>query len=281
MKFFVAALVLLVGCRDRTETKTEPAVAPAGSAPAPIPLPVTAQPVTGPISPPVDLATPPATAARTMSGVASIVLERGTTTQKPAPGDRIRVHYTAWAADGTVFDSSVQRGVPETILLAAAPRAWAEVVADMTVGEKRRLWIPEAVASSGRAGQPRGMLVYEVQLMAIVETPAAPADLANAPADATKTSSGLAYKRLVTGEGTVHPTEANMLVVDYSGWAADGTIVESTVTSGRHTERPLSGMLPGIAEALRLMVEGDTMRLWLADKPKGMVVVDVTLLAIK
>ena len=82
---------------------------------------------------------------------------------------------------------------------------WGETVALMVVGEKRRAWIPEALAYKGRADRPKGMLVFEIELMAFNEMPVAPADVAAAPADAVKTKSGLASKVLHAGTGVRKP----------------------------------------------------------------------------
>ena len=215
-----------------------------------------------PIPAPPDLAAPPATAQRLASGVTTSVLTKGSGTRRPKVGDLVTVDYTAWDASGSVFDSSVQRGSPETLPLAAAPRAWREAVEQMTVGEKRRIWIPEDLAAQGRTAA-RGQLVYDVELVRISSPPAAPSDLARPPSDATRTASGLVYKRLVAGTGKVHPTDANMLTVHYTGWTQDGTMLESTVLYGRPAERTLAAMSTGLAEALRAMVQGDKIRIWM------------------
>ena len=76
----------------------------------------------------------------------------------------------------------------------------------MVPGEKRRLWIPEALAYKGQAGQPKGMLVFDVDARSSMPEPSAPADVKAPPADAKKTASGLAYKVLKKGIGARHPT---------------------------------------------------------------------------
>ena len=64
----------------------------------------------GGIPAPDDVARPPASAETTASGLASRVLEAGTGTEHPTATSTVRVHYTGWQTDGTMFDSSVQRG---------------------------------------------------------------------------------------------------------------------------------------------------------------------------
>lgn len=271
-------LLALASCRDPSSARKEGPAAGSGSVSAVSPPPADAasdvaavapvRPVQA-IPPPPDLAAPPTSATRTESGVASVVLVRGTGKRRPQPGDVITVDYTAWNAAGEVFDSSVQRGTPETLPFASAPRAWREAVAEMTVGERRRIWIPEAVAAQGRTTAPAGALVYEVTLRAISAPPEAPADLSGPPASAIHTASGLAYKILVAGRGKVHPDSTTMLVVHYTSWAADGTLVESTVPHGRPIERTLADMNPAFAEVLPSMVAGEKVRVWVSPSRAG------------
>ena len=119
---------------------------------------------------PSDVAAIPANARRTASGLASRVLTRGTGQSHPAATSRVEVHYTGWTTDGRMFDSSVQRGTPATFPLNGVIAGWTEVVQLMVEGETRRAWIPAALAygDSPRAGAPRGMLVFDIQLIRIV-----------------------------------------------------------------------------------------------------------------
>ena len=77
------------------------------------------------------------------------------------------VHYTGWTTDGTMVDSSIQRGTPATFPLSAVIPGWTEGVQLMVVGEARRLWIPEDLAYKGRPGPPAGDLVFDVVLLGI------------------------------------------------------------------------------------------------------------------
>jgi hypothetical protein len=115
---------------------------------------------------PADVATPPANAERTASGLASVVLKPGVG-PKPGPKSVVMVHYTGWTTDGRAFDSSVARGQPATFPLDRIIKGWGEGVQLMSVGEERRLWIPEALAFQGRRGAPPGMLVFDVELLGI------------------------------------------------------------------------------------------------------------------
>ena len=114
---------------------------------------------------PPDVAAPPKDAAKTSSGLASKVLTQGTGKVHPKASDSVTVNYTGWTTDGKMFDSSVVRGEPATFPLNRVIAGWTEGLQLMVVGEKRRLWIPEALAYRGR--DPKGMLVFDVELLKI------------------------------------------------------------------------------------------------------------------
>ena len=118
---------------------------------------------------PEDVAAPPKDAKKTKSGLASKVLEKGEGDKKPKPEERVKVHYTGWTTDGKMFDSSVTRGEPAVFPLNRVIPGWTEGVGLMVEGEKRRLWIPEELAYKGQPGRPQGMLVFDVELIEIVE----------------------------------------------------------------------------------------------------------------
>lgn len=116
---------------------------------------------------PTDVAAPPADATTTSSGLATKVLKTGTGANQPKPASRVRVHYSGWTTDGKMFDSSVARNEPISFGLNQVIAGWTEGVQLMVEGETRRLWIPEALAYGGRAGAPKGMLVFDVELIKI------------------------------------------------------------------------------------------------------------------
>ena len=116
---------------------------------------------------PADVAAPPPDAATTPSGLATKVQQPGTGTRHPGASSRVRVHYTGWTTDGKMFDSSVARNEPISFGLNQVIAGWTEGVQLMVEGEKRRLWIPEKLAYGGRPGSPKGMLVFDVELIRI------------------------------------------------------------------------------------------------------------------
>ena len=116
---------------------------------------------------PSDVATVPPNASTTSSGLASRVLKKGSGSQRPGPTSLVTVHYSGWTTDGKQFDSSVTRGTPATFRLDQVIAGWTEGLQLMVQGEKRRLWIPQSLAYKGRPGRPGGMLVFDVELIAI------------------------------------------------------------------------------------------------------------------
>jgi FKBP-type peptidyl-prolyl cis-trans isomerase FklB len=90
----------------------------------------------------------------------------------PSSSDRVKVHYTGKLIDGTVFDSSVQRGTPATFGVTQVIKGWVEALQQMPVGSKWELVIPSELAyGASGAGQhigPHSTLVFEVELLDIV-----------------------------------------------------------------------------------------------------------------
>ena len=120
---------------------------------------------------PPDVSSVPADASRTPSGLASRVLQPGKGTRHPRPNSEVTVHYSGWTTDGKMFDSSVVRNEPATFGLDQVIPGWTEGVQMMVEGEKRRFWIPAALAYGerpSRPGAPAGMLVFDIELLKIV-----------------------------------------------------------------------------------------------------------------
>ena len=116
---------------------------------------------------PADVTAPPADAVTTATGLATKVQKPGTGTRHPSSTSRVRVHYTGWTTDGKMFDSSVQRNETIAFGLNQVIPGWTEGVQLMVEGETRRLWIPEKLAYRGQPGAPKGMLVFDVELIKI------------------------------------------------------------------------------------------------------------------
>jgi FKBP-type peptidyl-prolyl cis-trans isomerase len=238
---------------------------------------------------PPDVAAPPADAQTTSSGLASKVLQPGTGTDHPVPTDLVKVHYTGWTTDGKMFDSSVARDKPAVFPLNKVIAGWTEGLLLMVEGEKRRLWIPAKLAYEGRSDRPQGMLVFDVELLDILRVPATPSDVAEPPADAERSQSGLAWKVLKPGTGASRPGRDGNVRVHYTGWTTDGKMFDTSITKGAPAFFELDKVIPGWTEGIQLMTEGEVRRFWIPKKlayrgapgkPEGMLVFDVELVEV-
>lgn len=119
---------------------------------------------------PADVQAPPADAVFTASGLASKLLEPGTGTRRPSPTDSVRVNYSGWTTDGTLFDSSLRRNQPSEFEVSGVIEGWTEGLQLMVEGELRRFWIPSELAYGDNPGgnAPRGALTFDVELLAIL-----------------------------------------------------------------------------------------------------------------
>jgi FKBP-type peptidyl-prolyl cis-trans isomerase FkpA len=108
-------------------------------------------------------------AQKTESGLVYIPIKVGTGAS-PTPEDKVKVHYQGTLRDGTVFDSSIQRGEPVSFPLGGVIACWTEGVQKMKVGGKSKLVCPSDLAygDQGHGPIPGGAaLVFEVELLAI------------------------------------------------------------------------------------------------------------------
>ncbi|HLG59950.1 MAG TPA: FKBP-type peptidyl-prolyl cis-trans isomerase [Vicinamibacterales bacterium] len=120
-----------------------------------------------PLIPPTDVKAPPEDAHRTPSGLAYKTIRAGTGIRRPSAFSEVSVHYTGWTTEGKMFDSSVTRGQPINMRLDGVIKGWTEGVPLMVEGERTRFWIPENLAYEGKGEGPRGMLVFDIELVKI------------------------------------------------------------------------------------------------------------------
>lgn len=106
------------------------------------------------------------------SGLQYEILKKGTG-KKPTASDKVECHYHGTLIDGTVFDSSVQRGTPATFGVSQVIPGWVEALQLMETGSKWRLFIPSELAyganGAGNTIEPNSTLVFEVELLDIVK----------------------------------------------------------------------------------------------------------------
>ncbi len=105
----------------------------------------------------------------TASGLQYQVVKEGTGAQ-PGPNDVVTVHYTGKLIDGTVFDSSVERGEPATFAVGQVIPGWVEGLQLMREGAAYRLFIPSNLAYGPHGTgpiQPNSTLIFDVQLLKV------------------------------------------------------------------------------------------------------------------
>ena len=200
-------------------------------------------------------ASPPPTGdiITTASGLQYIEIDPGSGA-KPQVGDVVAVHYTGTLEDGTVFDSSLDRGQPFefTLGLGRVIPGWDEGIAKMKVGGKAKLIIPPELAygDTARGNIPaNSTLVFEVELLSVYH-PGPPTYID--AADYMVSESGLKYYDLVEGEGPL-PESGEVVVMHYAVWLQDGIPISNSRDGGQPLSVPLgsgqvfSGWEEGIA----------------------------------
>jgi peptidylprolyl isomerase len=114
----------------------------------------------------------------------------------------------------------------------------------------------------------------------------APVDVAGPPPEASHTSTGLAYRVLTSGTGGRHPGPASRVVVNYTGWTTDGTIIDGAPVGSPPVTIQLRDAMPGWQEGVHMMSVGDKWRFWIPaplaygdqpGKPHGMLIYDISL----
>jgi FKBP-type peptidyl-prolyl cis-trans isomerase len=148
----LAAAICLLGCNKPTEPSADkPAAkaAPGGQADS----------------------APKSEVKTTPSGLKYQVLKQGTGTVSPKATDTVKVHYHGTLLDGTVFDSSVERGEPISFPLNGVIPGWTEGLQLMKVGDKFKFEIPPNLAYGPNSPSPKippnSTLVFEVELLGI------------------------------------------------------------------------------------------------------------------
>jgi FKBP-type peptidyl-prolyl cis-trans isomerase len=109
----------------------------------------------------------------TSTGLQYSILEEGKG-EMPTSADTVSVHYHGTLIDGTVFDSSITRGMPATFGVTQVIKGWTEALQLMKVGSKYRLYIPQDLAYGahphpGGAIKPFMALIFDVELLEIVK----------------------------------------------------------------------------------------------------------------
>ncbi len=145
----LAAVVCLLGCNKVTPNGDNP----------------------GGTNAPAAASSPKSEMKTTATGLKYQVLKQGIGTVSPKASDTVNVHYHGTLLDGTVFDSSVERGQPISFPLNAVIRGWTEGLQLMKVGDKFKFEIPPDLAYGPASPSPKippnSTLVFEVELLSI------------------------------------------------------------------------------------------------------------------
>jgi FKBP-type peptidyl-prolyl cis-trans isomerase len=159
------AAACLMGCSKDPQTSSETGTASNAPAPAPAAAPA------APAAPAAATSNQPSGWTTTASGLKYQVMKHGSGTVSPKPTDTVKVHYHGTLLDGTVFDSSVERGQPISFALNQVIPGWTEGLQLMKVGDKFKFEIPSNLAYGPNSPSPKippnSTLVFEVELLGI------------------------------------------------------------------------------------------------------------------
>lgn len=204
---------------------------------------------------------------------------------KPKNGDVLTINFKVMLMDGSVlYDSWEEEPVQFEFGKRFDTQGLVEGISMMKEGQMAHLIVPSNLAFGeyGRQGliEPYSTLLYDVEILEIkdqeeikketirqmaINKKESDAFLAkNATRDGVVVlPSGLQYKVLESGEGTVSPSASSRVKVHYTGTLIDGTKFDSSVDRGRPSEFGVNGVIAGWTEALQLMKEGDKWQLYI------------------
>lgn len=205
------------------------------------------------------------------SGIQYIVVNEGPPDgKKPAPADRVRVHYDGRLPTGEKFDSSFDRGSPSEFRLNQVIPGWTMGLQEMRVGDEYVFFIPNRFAygnqTRGEVIKPGDDLVFFVSLLDIVQPKSADAEAwatyfpwnSELP-EVFKTESGLEFVKLASGDADgISPVGGQLVVVHYEGRLAEtGALFDSSYERGDPEVFPSNALIDGWVEALAMMKPGD------------------------
>ena len=218
----------------------------------------------------------------TESGLQYVIVREGEEGgDTPGPRDQVTVMYDGRLVDGTVFDSSYERGSTSTFGVSQVISGWTEGLQLMSVGDEFVFYIPTELGYGDRPRpggkiKPGDDLIFRVELKQVVKAPEPrPVDVdawakhtpwnSDLP-EVVKTGSGLEYVVLASGEETgIQPQGSDRVVVFYEGRFDDGgAVFDSAFQRGEPEIFPANRVIPGWVEALQLMRPGDR---WLVHVP--------------
>ncbi len=200
----------------------------------------------------------------TPSGLYYSVLQSGDASgESPKLVDTVRVHYTGWLLDGTVFDSSRQRGEPSSFEVGNVISGWTEGLQLMKPGDRFKFTISPDLAYGPMGSPPLipadSTLIFDVELLDVIRLPEFKA---GRPYAQTTTDSGLKYEVLVEGTGA-KPESTDIVDLKFAFWTEAGRLIQCTEKDNITIKFALDGEAPlkFLSEAAQLMKIGDRLRL--------------------
>lgn len=202
------------------------------------------------------------------SGLKYCVLKEGGDAEYPVRGDRVKVHYTGWNLDGTMFDSSRTARFPgapvepAVFFVGQVIPGWNEALQLMSPGDQWRVYLPSDLAYGEKGSppkiQPNADLIFEIEMLEI--TARAPKFVAwDAEAEGITTlENGLMYRVLEAGEGMA-ATEGDLAVVGFGVFNPGGGLAFAHTMAGAGTKmtmKPTAPPLPFMKDLLPLMKPG-------------------------
>jgi FKBP-type peptidyl-prolyl cis-trans isomerase len=249
----VLAFVIAAGCQESSTDKPASSAKLAGVA------------MPAKIRPPFDLNNPPEDAVRRPSGLVYKTIESAPGNPAPRRNDTVMIRYTGWRqASGDMFFSNMKEDAPMPLNLASTARGFTEAMQLVRKGERAMLWLPPEIGIKSQAADTPGeTLVYEVEVVDIVEAPAIPADVASAPPDARTTRSGVKYVVVRSGTGSDKARPFDQVTFHVTAWGADGRMFDTTEMKKKPpaTVPPFRQPAP-MEEILTNMVAGERVRFW-------------------
>ena len=152
----------------------------------------------------------------------------------------MKVHYTGWLPDGTLFESTRKGGVPATLPYTDVIDGWKRGMIGMKPGGIRKLVIPPALAygSQGKGSIPANSpLIFEIELVESVKNEPRAGDIptltdGTSPGDVDTglkdMADGLKYRDLKVGDGPEITPQTQDVTVHYVGWLTDGLMFDSS-----------------------------------------------------
>lgn len=202
------------------------------------------------------------------SGLKYCVLKEGGEGDHPVKGDRVKVHYTGWNLDGSVFDSSRTARIPgapiepAVFFVGQVIEGWNQSLEMMSPGDQWRVYIPSAMAYAEKGSppkiQPNADLIFEIEMLEIVER--APAFVAwDAEAEGITTlENGMMYRILEAGEG-MSATDADLAQVGFGVFNPGGGLAFAHTMTGAGVKMPMKPSqppLPFMGELMQHMRAG-------------------------